>query len=96
MLALSAVLLAFLLPVFYVLDGYIPTQYIFDPAKLQEISRSAISAHGNDTESILRQITRDLKLEYGDAVTDWSSEDWFFNNAGGAMYRSRFSCLVCI
>lgn len=81
---------ALLLPLFFVLDRYIHTQYIFDPALLQQISQRAIQAHGNDTLPMLEQITRDLKTEYGDAIVDWSREDWFFNNAGGAMVGGCF------
>ena len=73
-------------PLFYVADSWIPSQYVFDPKKLQEISKNAISIHGNNTAPLLAQITRDLKAEYGDAINgDWTKEDWFFNNAGGAM-----------
>lgn len=76
---------ALLLPVFYLLDQYIHTQYIFGPLRLQQISQRAIEIHGNDTLPLLQQITADLKAEYGAAITEWSKDDWFFNNAGGAM-----------
>jgi len=79
-------LLALLIPLFYILDQRIHTQYIFSPTKLQEISQNAIAVHGNNTESLMRQITADLKAEYGNAIIDeWTKDDWFFNNAGGAM-----------
>jgi hypothetical protein len=78
---------ALLLPVFYLLDQYIHKQYIFDPVSLQQISQRAIEIHGNDTLPLLQQITADLKAEYGAAITEWSKNDWFFNNAGGAMVR---------
>ena len=85
MLSRLAVISACLAPIFYILDGYAHTQYVFVPEKLQAISRDAIALHGNDTEPLLREITRQLRLEYGGAVTEWSRDDWFFNNAGGAM-----------
>jgi hypothetical protein len=78
-------LLGLLVPVIYFLDQNLHTQYVFEPAKLQEISQSAIAVHGNNTEALLRQITTNLKAEYGDAIHDWTKQDWFFNNAGGAM-----------
>ncbi|ORY75733.1 C-8 sterol isomerase Erg2 [Protomyces lactucae-debilis] len=81
----TAILLAVLASIFYVLDGYLHTQYVFDPKKLQELSRKAIAMHGNNTAPLLKQLTRDLKEEYGDAISEWSEKDWFFNNAGGAM-----------
>ena len=86
--------LALLLPLFYVLTQNLHTQYIFDPIKLQKISQKAIATHGNDTESLMRQITQDLKLEYGDAISDYSKKDWFFNNAGGAMVCSPIPFLL--
>lgn len=80
---------ALLVPLFYVLDQYIHTQYIFDPVKLQQISQNAIETYGNDTLPMLRQITADLKAEYGDAIiADWTKDDWFWNNAGGCMVWS--------
>ena len=80
------VLAALLLPLFYFLDQNIHTQYVFDHVKLQEISQAAIAKHGNDTESLMRQVHQGLRAEYGDAiVADYSKEDWFWNNAGGAM-----------
>ncbi|KAK7898061.1 C-8 sterol isomerase [Exophiala xenobiotica] len=85
MLATRLLFGALLLPVFYLLDQYIHTQYIFDPVRLQQISQRAIEIHGNDTLPLLQQITADLKAEYGAAITEWSKNDWFFNNAGGAM-----------
>ncbi|KKY21431.1 putative c-8 sterol isomerase [Phaeomoniella chlamydospora] len=85
MLFKLSLILAVLAPLLYIIDSFLPTQYVFDPARLQEISRNAISIHGNNSEPLLRQITQDLKAEYGDAVVDWEKEDWFFNNAGGAM-----------
>ena len=80
--------LALLIPVFYILDKNIHRSYVFDPVKLQEISKAAIALHGNDTEALMRDVHRDLRLEYGDAIVpEYTKEDWFWNNAGGAMVR---------
>ena len=79
-------LLALLFPLLYTLDKNIHHQYVFEPVKLQEISRVAIAQHGNDTESLMRQVHQDLRTEYGDAIIkDYAKEDWMWNNAGGAM-----------
>jgi C-8 sterol isomerase len=85
MLIQLAKVLAVLGPLFYILDSYVYTQYVFDHKVLQQLSQKAIAAHGNNTEPLLRQLTVDLKAEYGDAIADWTEQDWFFNNAGGAM-----------
>jgi C-8 sterol isomerase len=82
----QAILLAPILwYVFTSLDAALPAAYIFSPTKLQEISQAAIAQHGNNTELLLRQITTDLRIVYGAAIQDWQPDDWFFNNAGGAM-----------
>jgi C-8 sterol isomerase len=89
MLITLGLIIGLLSPILYLLDThFIRAQFIFDPVKLQQISQSAISMHGsgsNATEPLLRQITQDLRAAYGDAVQDWTADDWFFNNAGGAM-----------
>lgn len=79
--------LIFFSTIFYFLDSYIHTQYIFSPTKLQELSKLAIAKHANeeDPTALLEDLTKLLIAEYGDAISDWTSEDWFFNNAGGAM-----------
>lgn len=83
-------LFALFLPILYTLDKNIHRQYVFEPAKLQEISRTAIAQHGNNTEPLMRQIHRDLRTEYGDAIIkDYAKEDWMWNNAGGAMVSFR-------
>ena len=78
---------ALLSSIFYLLDSYIHTQYVFSPAKLQELSKLAIARHPNESDptALLEDLTKLLIAEYGDAITPWTSEDWFFNNAGGAM-----------
>lgn len=95
MLSTRLLLGALLLPIFYFLDQNLHKAYIFDPAKLQQISQNAIAIHGNDTLPMMRQITADLKAEYGSAIVDWTKEDWFFNNAGGAMV-SQSKSLHCL
>lgn len=78
--------IAALIPLFWTLDKYVHTQFVFDPAKMQSISQNAIKIHGDNTTALLRHITADLKAEYGDAIhSDWTDDDWIWNNAGGAM-----------
>src|SRR5580704_9230846 len=85
MLLSLALFLAMVSPIFYVLDSYLPNLYIFSPSRLQEISRNAISIHGQNASALFDQIVLDLRSEYGDAVVPYQHSDWFFNNAGGAM-----------
>ncbi|BFZ57785.1 C-8 sterol isomerase [Savitreella phatthalungensis] len=85
MISSLAKTLAVLLLLWSVADQYVDRLFVFDHAKLQELSRASISLHGNDTSALLTHLTRSLREEYGNAVVEWSKEDWFFNNAGGAM-----------
>ena len=99
MLIETILLTPLLIPVFFWADkNFLPTQYVFEPAKLQQISQNAIAMYGdggNQTEALLRQITSDLRKEYGDLINgDWGKDDWFFNNAGGAMVWN-YLLLVC-
>lgn len=82
-----AAVLLILTPIFYFLDSQVHTQFVFSPAKLQELSREAIAKHKNekDPTALFNTLTKLLRAEYGDAVMQWTPNDWFFNNAGGAM-----------
>ncbi|RPA71922.1 ERG2 and sigma1 receptor-like protein [Ascobolus immersus RN42] len=80
-----------LLPLLYFaftfLDAQLPKHYIFDPAKLQELSQGAIANNpdGNVT-NIFSDLVDGLRETYGEKhVNLVRDEDWFFNNAGGAM-----------
>ncbi len=82
--------LAALLPIFYTIDKtWAPKQHIFDPVKLQSIAKEAIALHANNdnTTALFKHIHSVLRTEYGDAIVPSypADDDWFFNNAGGAM-----------
>ncbi|CCG80617.1 C-8 sterol isomerase Erg2 [Taphrina deformans PYCC 5710] len=87
MLFKIAAVLFFLSPIFYLLDSQVHTQFVFKPDKLQELSKIAIAQHANETDptALFTTLTQLLRGEYGDAVQPWTADDWFFNNAGGAM-----------
>lgn len=87
MLFRLALILLALFPIFYLLDSQVHTQFVFSPVRLQEISQQAIAQHAgeHDPTSLFHTLTSLLRAEYGDAVIPWAPEDWFFNNAGGAM-----------
>lgn len=80
-----AILLGVLTPVWYVLEQRLESFYIFQPAHLQDLSRRAITAHGNDTRSVVRYIVDELSAEVGTMSHINLDEEWVFNNAGGAM-----------
>ncbi|KAI5782644.1 ERG2/sigma1 receptor-like protein [Geopyxis carbonaria] len=85
----TLVLLALAPVLFYLLDPLLPSCYIFSPAKLQELSQASI-AHtrdvGGNTTVLFEHLVESLTREYGSQhINPLKTEDWFFNNAGGAM-----------
>lgn len=68
----------------YYLESRLDSFYIFNPTQLHDLSIRAISAHGNDTRSVVGYIVDELSemLPGGYINLD---EEWILNNAGGAM-----------
>ncbi|KIN07540.1 hypothetical protein OIDMADRAFT_99656 [Oidiodendron maius Zn] len=83
-LTVFAIALAVLSAIFYFLDSHLEWFYILDTKHLHDLSQRAITAHGNDTRSVVSFIVSELseKLPGGYINLD---EEWIFNNAGGAM-----------
>lgn len=66
--------------------NWLPSNYIFEPAKLQEISKRVLEENpGAEVDVIFPLMVKGLQEEYGDYINDYNLEDWFYNNAGGAM-----------
>ena len=59
--------------------------YIFSPETLQANSLSSINQHGNDTKAIVASIVNDLRADSSISPYLSLTEEWIFNNAGGAM-----------
>ncbi|KAF1990368.1 ERG2 and sigma1 receptor-like protein [Aulographum hederae CBS 113979] len=81
-------LLPFLYALYYLLDTHwLPHQYVFSPAKLQELSKQSIALHGasNNTEAMMEDLVARLQKEYPRYVQDLKWDEWMFNNAGSAM-----------
>ncbi|KAK9460200.1 ERG2/sigma1 receptor-like protein [Lipomyces oligophaga] len=81
------VFLAIVLPVYFYIDTYVlPNLYIFDPEVLQQIVNDALaSAPTDNTTALFVDINQRMRDVYGETVIPFNTEDWFFNNAGGAM-----------
>lgn len=89
-LAILAAFFAFFGTIIKLLDNRLQQFYIFDQAKLHDISRVAIAKHGNATDLIFDEIVSELKKDpkIGPTLNKNSFRDhneWVFNNAGGAM-----------
>ncbi|KAK4620092.1 C-8 sterol isomerase [Fulvia fulva] len=67
------------------LESQLENFYIFTPSHLHQISLSAISKHGNNTEAIVSSIVSDLQAIPSIAPYINLDQEWVFNNAGGAM-----------
>ncbi|KAJ5503491.1 hypothetical protein N7463_006365 [Penicillium fimorum] len=83
-LSFLAIFLALFSAVYRYLDARLEQFYIFDPEHLHDVSQRAISAHGEDTRSIVNFIVAELEQKVGSNYLN-TQEEWVFNNAGGAM-----------
>jgi C-8 sterol isomerase len=83
-LSFLAIFLALFSAVYRFLDARLDQFYIFDPDHLHDLSQRAISAHGEDTRSIVNFIVAELEQKVGSNYLS-TQEEWVFNNAGGAM-----------
>ncbi|KAH3667875.1 hypothetical protein WICMUC_005153 [Wickerhamomyces mucosus] len=84
-------LVSILVGFYFVLDflfyNWLPKNYVFDPVTLNKISNKVLKNHPEkNTTAILEDVAKELQAHYGqDLINDFNNEDWFFNNAGGAM-----------
>jgi C-8 sterol isomerase len=71
----------------YLFYAWLPRNYVFNNVELQSIVKDTLAtAPKDDTVAIFKILTEKLQDRYGkDIVNDFNSEDWVFNNAGGAM-----------
>ncbi len=85
-LTILSLLLAPLYSLFHYLDSNLDNFYIFNPTHLHDLSLRAISAHGNDTRSVVSYIVSELSESSASTSSHVNlDEEWIFNNAGGAM-----------
>lgn len=50
----------------YKLDQILPRFYIFDPQRLQELSKASIERHPNNVTELMTDLNQALRMEYGD------------------------------
>jgi C-8 sterol isomerase len=100
LLKIFAILIGVLTPVVYLADRNLESFYLFNPAQLHDLQKRAIKAHGNDTRALVQFIVDELNDQPGIKPYMNPNEEWFFNNAGGAMggvrllHASKFSFTV--
>ncbi|CAL5872798.1 uncharacterized protein PFLUO_LOCUS7067 [Penicillium psychrofluorescens] len=83
-LSFLALFLALFAGVYSFLDARLEQFYVFEPEHLHDLSQRAISAHGEDTRSVVNFIVAELEQKVGSKYLN-TEEEWVFNNAGGAM-----------
>lgn len=71
----------------HVFVNYLPSQFIFDSAKLQIIVKDSINSLSIDASAseIMESVHAKLQEEYPGYISDLNPDDWVFNNAGNAM-----------
>ncbi|KAI2781533.1 ERG2 and sigma1 receptor-like protein [Daldinia loculata] len=87
LLTIIGVLVGIFTPIVYLLERNLENFYIFNLDELQDVASRGIQAHGNDTAKIVDYIVTELYQNHPEHVNPkWNvSEEWMFNNAGGAM-----------
>ncbi|PGH09477.1 C-8 sterol isomerase [Blastomyces parvus] len=72
----------------YKLDQALPRFYIFDPQRLQELSKASIERHPNNVTELMTDLNQALRQEYGEKHVlpfDQDPTRWVFSNHGSAM-----------
>ena len=84
-LSITVLAIAILYGIYLILEANLTNFYIFTPEQLHAISLSAISQHSNNTRALVTEIVSQLQAI--DTIKPYLSttEEWMFNNAGGAM-----------
>ncbi|KAI8633047.1 C-8 sterol isomerase [Xylariaceae sp. FL1651] len=87
LLTILAILIGAFAPIVMLLERNLESFYIFKTDELHELAQRGIKAHGNDTGAIVKYIVSELAERHPNHVNAKHDvpEEWFFNNAGGAM-----------
>ncbi|KAI1098333.1 ERG2 and sigma1 receptor-like protein [Jackrogersella minutella] len=88
LLTIIGVLIGAFTPIVYMIERNLDKFFIFQIDELQDVALRGIQAGGNDTAKIVESIVSELKEKHPSHVNNnkWTvSEEWVFNNAGGAM-----------
>ncbi|KAL7625077.1 C-8 sterol isomerase [Parahypoxylon ruwenzoriense] len=87
LLTIVGVLVGILTPIVYLVERNLESFYIFTTDEMHDVARRAVGAHANDTAAIVEYIVAELAEKHPSHINPrWDVRDeWFFNNAGGAM-----------
>lgn len=72
---------------FKLYSTWLPTNYIFNHEELQQIVKKTLAETSDEKAEVLfENLTNNLIDRYGDKyINKFNTNDWVFNNAGGAM-----------
>lgn len=76
---------AILAVIVFFIEKNLDSFYIFDTEHLHDLAKRAIATHGNNTGAVMSYIADELRETKGISPYIATSDEWFFNNAGGAM-----------
>ena len=81
------ILIALLSPIVYLLEQNLERFYFLDPVELKDLTERSLAAHPNDTAAIVQYIVAELHEKHPKYINPRHDDpnEWFFNNAGGAM-----------
>lgn len=87
LLTFVGILLGVFTPIVYLMERNLEKFYVFQLDELHDVARRGVEAYGNDTAKIVEYIVAELHEKHPSHVNPrWNdSEEWVFNNAGGAM-----------
>lgn len=72
--------------IYTILDSdFLDDFYIFEPSDLQTVALRSVQQHGNNTKALVSSIVDQLRADDSIAPYLTQTEEWMFNNAGGAM-----------
>ncbi|EMR63652.1 Squalene epoxidase [Eutypa lata] len=86
-LTFFGILIGILSPIVYLIEKNLEKFYFLDLEHLQDLTQRAINSYPNDTTAIVNYIVTELHEKHPNYINPKHDdpEEWFFNNAGGAM-----------
>ncbi|KAI0840028.1 ERG2 and sigma1 receptor-like protein [Hypoxylon sp. FL0890] len=87
LLTIIGVLIGVFTPIVYLIERNLESLSVFKLDELHDLSMRGVKEYGNDTAKIVEYIVKELHENHPSYVNPkWNDPDeWFFNNAGGAM-----------
>lgn len=69
----------------YLVEKNLDSFYVFQPEQLHALAKQGVEKYGNDTGAIINYVHGELLGQASVSKYVAKEQNWFFNNAGGAM-----------